>query len=368
MAGLETVIALRALAGDMVAITLVAPGTHFVYEPYSTLAPFEEVDVPRHSLAQFAGDFGAALVTDSIDWVLAHDRRLFLRSGRELSYDALVLAVGARRYPPPWENVVAFRGWKDAAAIRRLMDQVHDGQVARLAFAVPPGVEWTLPIYELALQVAADVRATGAPTSLTLLTHEGAPLEVFGDRASSELVGLLDDASVALERLAYVDARPVGYDRVVTLPLLEGPGIHGIPSDARGFVQVDPYGLVREVAHVYAAGDCVQSPFKQGGVAAQQGDAVAEAIAHSVGVTVEQRPLEPVLRGLLLTSAKRRFFRRDTHESQSDSEVAQQPLWWPAVKLAGQHLAPYLNAHGVTPERDTTPVEVTLAERAALST
>jgi sulfide:quinone oxidoreductase len=362
VAGLETIIALRSLASDRVAITLVAPGTHFVYEPYSTAAPFTDIDVPRHSLAQFAGDFDTELVTDSIDWVLPHDRRLFLRSGHELGYDALVLAVGARRYPA-WPNVVSFRGFKDAAAVRTLMDEVHDGQVGRLAFVVPPAVQWTLPIYELALQVAADARATGGKTVLTLLTHESSPLEVFGENASDEMLDLLVDAGVTLEAGKHVDARPQGYDRVVALPLIEGPGIHGVPGDEHGFVEIDPYGFVRGVAHVYAAGDCVQSPLKQGGLAAQQADVVAEAVARSAGVPVAQRALEPVLRGLLLTGEKRRFLRRDTHAPDAASEVHRRPLWWPAVKLAGKHLAPYLKAEGVTPERDTTPVEVTLAER-----
>lgn len=361
VAGLETTIALRDLAGDAVSITLVAPRTHFVYEPYSTLAPFSQVDVPRHPLADFARDFNAELVHDSIDWVLPHDRRLFLRSGHELRYDLLVLAVGARRYPPPWDDVIAFRGFRDASAVRGLMADIREGRVERLAFAVPPAVEWTLPIYELALQVAAATRRLDAAPQLSLLTHEASPLEVFGEQASRELVGLLEDAGVTLETSTRVEARPHGYDRVVALPLIEGPGIHGVPGDDHGFVQIDPYGFVRGVAHVYAAGDCVQSPFKQGGVAAQQADAVAEAIARTTGATVAQRPLEPVLRGLLLTSDKRRFFRR---EPDAAPEVGERPLWWPAMKLAGPYLAPYLKAHAVAPERDATPVEVTLADLA----
>lgn len=366
VAGLETILALHALAAERVAITLVAPGTHFVYEPYSTMAPFSEIDVPRHALAQFAEELGVELVTDSIDWVLAHERRLFLRSGRELGYDALVLAVGARRYTP-WPDAIPFRGFKDAAAVRRLMDEVHAGGVGRLAFVVPAGIEWTMPIYELALHVAADVRATGAGTALTLLTHEARPLEVFGTSASDEISELLAEAGVALELGTRVESRPQGYDRVVTLPRIEGPGVHGVPSDERGFVQIDPYGFVRGVAHVYAAGDCVQSPLKQGGVAAQEADVVAGALARQAGVEVPLVALQPVLRGLLLTGEKQRFLRRDTHEPDAAGEARERPLWWPAVKLAGKHLAPYLKAQGVTPERDTTPVEVTLSERAPAS-
>ena len=358
VAGLEAIIALRKLAGDRASITLVDPGTHFVYEPYSTTAPFHVVDKPRLPLVRFADDFDVELVEDSIDWVLPAERRLFLRSGGETGYDHLLVAVGARRYPA-WPDAISFRGFKDAGAVRRLVEELHDGRVERVAFAVPPGVEWTLAIYELALGVAADVRSTGAEVSLALLTHERGPLEIFGKEASDELLHLLHDAGVALETGKRLEARPEGFDRVVALPLIEGPGIHRLRNDERGFVHVDNYGFAHGVAHVYAAGDCVSVATKQGGLAAQQGDAAARAVARTLGVDVPLEPVDPVLRGLLLTGDKRRFFRRE----QGAAEVSADPLWWPALKLAGPHLAPYLELHHIAPEQEGGEAGVVLADR-----
>ena len=54
---------------------------------------------------------------------------------------------------------------------------------------------------------------------------------------------------------------------------------------------------------VYAAGDGTNFPIKQGGIACQQADAVAEVIAKAAGASLEPRSFRPVLRGRLITGA-----------------------------------------------------------------
>ena len=78
-------------------------------------------------------------------------------------------------------------------------------------------------------------------------------------------------------------------DRVITLPVLEGPRLHGLPHDPHGFIPVDAHGRVAGVADIYAAGDITAFPLKQGGLAAQQADAVAEMIAAAAGAAVTPR-------------------------------------------------------------------------------
>jgi hypothetical protein len=85
-------------------------------------------------------------------------------------------------------------------------------------------------------------------------------------------------------------------------------------------------------------------PVKQGGLATQQADALAEAIAASVGVDIDPQPFRPVLRGVLLTGASPRYLRADiSGRGGDDSTVSTDPLWWPPDKLAGRYLAPYLS-------------------------
>jgi sulfide:quinone oxidoreductase len=132
-------------------------------------------------------------------------------------------------------------------------------------------------------------------------------------------------------------------DRVVSLPRLAGPSIPGLPSDAEGFVVTTDQGSVQGLHGVYAAGDAVSFPINQGGIAAQQADAVAERVAARAGARVTPRPFRPVLRGLLLTGGVPRYLRSDAAGGRGDtSEVATEPLWWPPTKVAGRYLAPFL--------------------------
>ncbi len=94
---------------------------------------------------------------------------------------------------------------------------------------------------------------------------------------------------------------------MVSLPRLEGRRIDGIPHDPDGFVGVDEHGRVIGLDDVYAAGDVTSFPIKQGGVATQQADAVAEAIAAASRVAIEPEPFDPILRGVLWTGREPRY-------------------------------------------------------------
>jgi sulfide:quinone oxidoreductase len=62
------------------------------------------------------------------------------------------------------------------------------------------------------------------------------------------------------------------------------------------FIDTDAHGRVARLDGVFAAGDAPSFPVKQGGLAAQQADAVAEMIAASVGVDIDPQPFRPILR------------------------------------------------------------------------
>jgi hypothetical protein len=134
-----------------------------------------------------------------------------------------------------------------------------------------------------------------------------------------------------------VDRRDARRERLVALPLVRGPQLDGVPSEPDfGFVPVDRHGRVDGLDGVYAAGDATNFPIKQGGLAAQQADAVSEHVAARHGARLDPPPFRPVLRGLLFAGGPDRYLRAD------DDAVAAQPLWWPPTKIAGRYLAPYL--------------------------
>jgi len=99
---------------------------------------------------------------------------------------------------------------------------------------------------------------------------------------------------------------------------------------------------------VYAAGDATAFPVKQGGLATQQADAVAEAVAADLDLVPDPAPFRPVLRGLLLTGGAPLYLRAELIGGAKPTartlrgQVSGRALWWPPGKVAGRYLAPYL--------------------------
>jgi sulfide:quinone oxidoreductase len=345
---LECGLALSKLARDRVAITLLAPDDEFVEVPGSVGEPFAAGRARRRSLARFAADVGADLRKDSLAWVAPGQRSLFTTRGKEIAYDELVVGLGAKR-EPVYERVITFRGPEDTEAVHGLVQDVEGGYTRRVAFVVPPGVTWPLPLYELALQTATRAREMGTDVELTVVSPEPAPLGVFGSGVSTDVLAQLRDAGVRFEggveaavedgsRVFLGGGRELDVDRVVALPRLQGRGIRGLPADAGGFIPVDRRGRVRGCHDVYAAGDGIASEVKQGGVAAHQADLIAELIARRAGADVELSEVPPTLRATLVTGSGRRFLRG----AGAESEASDSPMWWPPAKIAGRYLAPYL--------------------------
>jgi sulfide:quinone oxidoreductase len=357
VAALEAMIALRELAEERVELVLLAPEREFVYRPLASAAPFRVGDVLRFDLERLAGGRDARYIRGSLAAVEADAHRIRTTHGAELVFDALLIACGAQaKLAVP--GALTFRGPADVPALEALLDELDAGYVRRVVFAVPGGVTWTLPLYELALLTAARLARRGITgVELILATSEDGPLGIFGREASDDVRALLEARGITLETRVYahefaggelrlVPGPSLAADRVVALPRLQGPFFPGVPQDGDGFVRVDAHSRVEGLEDVYAAGDITQFPVKQGGLAAQQADAAAEAIAAQAGAPLRPPPFKPVLRGLVLTGGAPRYFRAVLTGGHGEtSAVASGPLWWPAGKIAGRYLGPYLAEH-----------------------
>jgi sulfide:quinone oxidoreductase len=348
VAGVETILALQALAGDRVVIELLAPDRHFSHRPLSVTEPFTAERAPKVPLAAIAADRGFALHRDAIARVDGDARVVETQDRACMEYDVLVLALGGR----PVEalpGALTFRGSRDAHRVREIVDGLREGVIRRVAFIAPPGMSWSLPLYELALQTAHAV--PGA--ELQLVTSEPAPLAAFGPEAGVEASALLAERGIALHVATTVDLYEDGrlwlssgatpaVDRVIALPNLVGPHLPGVPSDPLGFVPVDDFTRVLGAEAIHAVGDIAAQGLKQGGLAAQQADVAAHAIAALAGADVTPSPYRPVLRGMLICGDQVRYLR---HDPAGQSEVSDEMLWWPPHKVTGRHLAHYLAAH-----------------------
>lgn len=350
VAALEATLALRALAEEHVEVELLGAEHHFWYRPLSVAEPFELGEAKRYELPALAVAAGARFTPGTL---LGVDpaRRAALTSVGDIPYDFLLVAVGAIPSPAV-PGAVTFRGPADGEKIERLLNEIVAGEVRRVAFAVPDGPVWPLPLYELALLTAAHVAANRSEAvELTLVTPEAAPLEAFGPEASAEVHQLLEERAIALRS----GASPIEYvggvlrlvpdgvietDRVVALPRLRGAKLRGLPQTPAGFVPTDEYGRVRGLGDVYAAGDLVDLPVKHGGIATQLADAAASSIASRAGADVEPEPFRPELRGSLLTGGGPRFLRREP------ADVDESVRAWPPAKIAGRYLTPFLASLG----------------------
>ena len=353
VAAVEAVLALRARFAVGMEVHLVAPNRQFVYQPLAVAAPFGLAETRLFELAELAGEQSIELHVDSLESVDGDEKRIRLVSGAVLSYDSLIVAVGARR--KEWlQGALHFGGEADVAAFRTLLERFESIAADRLCFVTPPGMSWTLPAFELALLTASYLADRGIiGVELTVATPEADPLSVFGPTASRILRNLLSDRGIALKAGAYADKiesgklrfHPFGrleVDHIVALAQLEGPALPGLPCDASGFIAVDEHSRVANLKDVYAAGDGTTFPIKQGGLATQQADAAAEAIAAQMSDDITPAPLRPTLRGMLLTGIAPIYLRAEIAGTGDSFSTSADPLWWPPGKIAGRYLGPYL--------------------------
>jgi sulfide:quinone oxidoreductase len=351
VAALEALIALHELADDHTRVTLLAPEPHFVYRPMSVAEPFCLGHAEHHPLAAIAAEFGATLVSDSLSEVDSDSHMVITGRGDTLGYDSLLIAVGALQQPA-YREAITFGADGAPEALSGLLADLEDGYVKRVAFVVPSTVAWSLPLYELAVMTARDVWASAIERAeFFFVTPEARPLEAFGSEASAMVAALL-----ASERIEFIGStvadvghgfvvagdQRIDINRTIALPIPSGPAVAGLPADANGFITIDEHGRVEAVDGIYAAGDATTFPIKQGGLAAQQAVAAAEAIAARHGVDLDPRPFRPVLRGMLMTGGQRRWLRAPAGSTPGHSEAALRALWWPPTKIASKYLAPYL--------------------------
>jgi sulfide:quinone oxidoreductase len=359
VAAVETVLALHALAGRRVALELLAPAGEYTERPSSVLSPFGGTPAPRVPLDRLP-TLGVVRHRGALAEVDAERRQVRTTDGGRLGYDRLVVATGAHAVDGV-PGAIAFRGPITAGQVE---DAIRKAQ-SRVIFVAPESVGWLLPLYELAL---LTTRKYPDGPDVSVVTHEPRPLDIFGPIASDALARLLDRSGVefigrtdpieCIARSLLTEHGLIAADAVISLPRLQGRSIAGLPADAGGFIPIDANARVAGVPHVFAAGDATTEPIKQGGLATQQADAVAEAIAAEAGVALIPRPYRRILRGVVLTGGRPLYLRRDLDEAQgvirplrdAPRGVSRSQLWWPQGKIAGRYLTSFVASAGTAAE------------------
>jgi sulfide:quinone oxidoreductase len=339
-AAAELLLALRALGEERVDLELISSSRVLPLRPTATADPTGGA-VDLYDLGELAAEVGARFRVDALEAVAPAAHRARLASGGVATYDALVLALGARpRAAVP--GAVTYRDQRAAPQLARLLATRPE----RVVFAVPAGVTWSLPIYELALRTVREPWAR----AVSIVTPERFPLEAFGRTVGAHVAGLLLDAGVRF--LGDTPPQvPLGTDAVVAVPRLVGRRISGIPGDWNGFVPTGARGWVEGIPDVFAAGDMTSFPVKQGGLAAQQADRIAELLALRAGADVEFDRARPILRTRLFGAPEPTYLHAELDDDGRPvaGVVSDEAPWWPGAKVFGRYLTPWMAMRDALP-------------------
>lgn len=354
IAALEAVLALHDVAGDRLSVTVIAPDDEFSLWPLAVASPFGLGPAGELRWTDVMAEHDGRFVQTAVTKVDPRRRAVLGQSGDEIPYDQLVLAPGTHAVPAlPSSITLDARRPSTVAAVAKALEL---GWSRAVAFVVPGGCTWPLPLYEFALLIADRVGERYG-VALHVVTPEPTPLAVFGEEASAALLLQLEDRGIIFHggvttRLVDWHALEIGapmplrVDHIIALPTMHGPGLAGIPADPDGFIPIDRWCRVTGLDGVWAAGDGTDQPIKQGGIACQQADAIAAQIAAGPNAGEPAESPDLVLRARLLTGSSDLYLRHTV--GSDDSEASFEPLWSPPAKVVGRHLVPYLERKGIS--------------------
>lgn len=354
MAALEAALVIGDLVGERANIEIHSTREDFVYRPHSVGRPFGTA-VKTYDLPALARRCGVEFHPDNIVSVDDAARLATTFHGGSIPYDYLLFAAGAsRRWPI--SGATTFWGIGEAADVEEILERFKAGRIRRVAFTMPSVGDWSLPMYELALLTDAELSRAGvADYELTVVTPEDRPMQLFGAEVGEAVADLLESRGIEVVagtrpirfeggRLEVAPEASLEFDEVISLPRIEAPAADGFIHDSDGFIRIDEHCRALRCERTYAAGDITSFPVKQGGIAAQQADSAAEAIAAELGVPIAPSPFDPVLRGVLWTGHEPLYLQhRLAGDDDEASVVSADPPWDEgADKIVARRLTSFL--------------------------
>jgi len=296
----------RALPGAEV--TVVDLDDVHVYQPGLLFVPFglarpEEIVRPRHQQLHA----GIGYRQSAVDTVDIERDEVHLADGTLLGYDVLVVATGATLLPeeteglvgPGWmESVSTFYTLDGATALERTLSTFDGGKLVVNVVDMPI----KCPVAPLEFCFLADwyFRERGIRDRVELVY--ATPLDAAFTKpvAAQRLAGLLGEKGVELVtefntasvdgsagRLVGYDAREIGFDLAVVVPLHGGASYIGRSpglGDELNFVPTDEHTLQSKARpNVFVIGDAANVPAsKAGSVTHFEGDVIVENISRHV--------------------------------------------------------------------------------------
>lgn len=235
-------------------------------------------------------------------------RRSILTSTGELTYDYLIVALGAELHMEAIPGLAgAGLNLYQASDVLRLREALAGFQGGRLVLVISR-LPFKCPAapYEAALILDAVLRERGLrhKTQIEVYTPEAMPIAVTGPKNAAFLVDYLRSRGITLStnhllqavdgskrQLSFQDGMRADYDLLVAVPPHLPPAVlrQSPLAGEGGWVPVDYRTLTTGVEDVYAVGDSTTivlpsgRPLPKAGVFAR---GAAEAVAHNIAVRV----------------------------------------------------------------------------------
>src|SRR5688500_6379958 len=150
IAAVEGLLRLRRLLGSSADIDVVAPNDELVMRPLAVRQPFAFAPPSRDELGRILADNDASWLKDTLASVDREAQVAHTDGGESLRYDALLIAAGGRQVEA-FEHVTTFRDTEADETYQGVVQDVEGGYSKSIAFLLPDGPVWPLPLYELAL-------------------------------------------------------------------------------------------------------------------------------------------------------------------------------------------------------------------------
>ncbi len=195
-------------------------------------------------------------------------------TGRIITYDYLVLALGAELVPEKIPGLVqsaySYYSFEETKKLQQALMQFNGGKIALVVCSVPykcPGAP-----HEGAMLIADYFRKRGLSDKIEIhmYTPEPQPMPVAGPQLGDAVKQLLESKRIAFhplhkiisvdteQRQVYFEGKEsVPYDLLVAIPPHQAPSIvrEAKLANEAGWVPVDRFTLQTTAEHVYAIGD-----------------------------------------------------------------------------------------------------------------
>jgi len=304
-AGIESAIDLCKSGFD---VTLVSDRDYFYIYPISIWIPTQEIDFNDATLPlnQLAMRHGFHLKIGSVVDIEASENRITLETQESLSYDYLIVAMGAHKLQPKGvEHTFSICGApEEAQKLQTHLEALMKKGSGKLAFGFAGNPNDTTgirggPGFELMFNVHNLLKKRGLRDAFDITFF--APMKEPGKRMGEKSMAMMDKmfsmtninrkvgtkiTHFTPDGICFEDGEVLQSDLTMFIPATTGHrhlANSDLPLTSSGFIKIDDFGCIEGFDNAYAIGDCaaIEGPAWR----AKQGH-IAEVMARNAAFNI----------------------------------------------------------------------------------